>query len=144
MKRMPRVLENPVTFMKDLNNQGVLPERISAEPVPVAVAVSEKLLDPGSGKENLKPRMIVFGDTECISNADIIRNQVSFGWVASGLEWMAEKKGLIGPRPKETSSYAINPQKVNVQRTGLSARLANDAWHHGPGSGHLGCAAKNR
>jgi hypothetical protein len=111
-----RALENPVTFMKDLNNQGVLPDRISAEPVPVAVAVSEKLLDPGSGKENLKPRLIVFGDAECISNPDIVRNQVSFGWIASGLEWMAEKKGLIGPRPKETSSYAINPQVVNVPR----------------------------
>jgi hypothetical protein len=111
-----RALENPVTYLRELDNQGTLAARISAEPVPVALAVSEKLIDPGSGKENLKPRMIVFGDAECISNPDIVRNQVSFGWIASALEWMAERKGLIGPRPKETSSYTINPQVVNVQR----------------------------
>jgi hypothetical protein len=111
-----RTLENAPTYIRDLNSQGALPDRISAEPIPVAVAVSEKLIDPGSGKENLKPRMVVFGDAECISNPDIVRNQVSFGWIASALEWTAEKKGLIGPRPKEASSYTVNPQVVNVQR----------------------------
>ncbi len=105
--------------MKELDTKGVLLDRISAEPLPVAVAVSEKLLDPGSGKENLKPRLLVFGDAECLANYFIVRNDLSFAWTASALEWMAEKQGLIGPRNKETPSYSLNPLKVNMQRMQL-------------------------
>jgi hypothetical protein len=113
-----RVLENPVTYLKELDSQGTLVTRLSGDPIPVGVAVSEKLVDPGTGKENLKPRLVVFGDAECIGNFDIVRprNNPTFSWVASALEWMAEKKGLIGARPKETSSYSLNPQVVNLPR----------------------------
>src|SRR5205085_2076817 len=82
-----RALTNPVTFLKELDSQDILRARISPEPVPVAVAVSEKLLDPGSGKESLKPRLLVFGDAECIANYYINRNDLAFAWTASALEW---------------------------------------------------------
>jgi hypothetical protein len=111
-----RTLENPVSYLRELDSQGVLPARISAEPIPVAVAVSEKLIDAASGKESLKPRLLVVGDTEWISNNDILRSEVAFPWFGSALEWMSEKKGLIGPRTKESTSYTISPFKVNVDR----------------------------
>ncbi len=116
-----RALVNPVPYFKELIDQGVLQAKLSSEPLPVAVAVSEKLVEPGSGKESYKPRLTVFGDAEMLSNLDMVRGQaegsdLSYLWTASALEWMSEKKGLVGPRTKETSTYTINPQKVNVER----------------------------
>jgi hypothetical protein len=111
-----RVLADPLKFLKDLVEKDALPARVSAEPIPVAVAVSEKLVTPGGAKESLKPRLFVLGDAECLSNAEILQTEQSFPWFASALEWMSEKQGLIGPRAKETSSYTINPNVVNVSR----------------------------
>ena len=82
----------------------------SAEPLPVAVAVSEKLLDPGSGKERVKPRMIVFGDAEFISNLGLAtdRKDTNYSFFVSALEWMADRDAaFIGPRPKTTESFAL-------------------------------------
>jgi len=36
--------------------------------------------------------------------------------VASALEWMADKQGFVGPRPKETPTYNV---PVTVDRTRL-------------------------
>ncbi len=112
---------SPEKYVLDLARQGILKERISSEPIPVAVAVSDKLLDPGSGKESFKPRLVVFGDAEMISNAGIMDREaggdMAFAWTAAALDWLSAKKtGLGGPRPRETMSYTINPQKVNVNR----------------------------
>ncbi len=113
-----KALEDPVNFLEDLDKQGALDVRISPDPLPVALAVSEKLLDPGTGKETLKPRMMVFGDAECLTNYFFVRVQqgyFAYPWVTGGLEWMAEKPGLIGPRPLEAPSYTFGPT-VNVDR----------------------------
>jgi ABC-type uncharacterized transport system len=68
------------------------------EPLPVAVTVTE-----GVG-ELAKPRMVVFGDTEFIMNDERVL-QAYYDLVTSSLEWMAEKGGFIGPRPRESLSY---------------------------------------
>jgi len=117
-----QALTNPETYVRDIATQGVLKTRISSEPIPVAVAVSEKLLDPGSGKERLKPRIVVFGDAEFISNLDVISamrqgSDLAFDWTASILGWLSAKKtALTGPRTKESTSYTINPLQVDVER----------------------------
>jgi hypothetical protein len=96
-----------------------LRKRLSEEPLPVAVAVSEKLFS--SGKESFKPRLVVFGDAEFLDNLDVLLsktrgNDESYLWVTSALNWMSDKQGLIGPRTKETTSYTLNPRTVNVDR----------------------------
>src|SRR5262249_2805912 len=93
--------------------------RLSIEPLPVAVAVTEKQFVPGSTKETGKPRLVVFGDAEMISNAELSDRSgaLAYDWTTSALDWLsANKTGLVGPRTKEATSYSLNPQKVNVER----------------------------
>ena len=117
-----QALTNPIPFFNELARKGVLQTRLSAVPIPIAVAVSEKQLDPASGKESFKPRLVVFGDAEMVSNAEILRSQfqggdLCYAWTISALEWLAaNKSALIGPRAKAASSYSINPLTVDVQR----------------------------
>lgn len=117
-----RALGNPMSYVEELARQGALQARLSAEPIPVAVAVSEKLAGVGTVKESFKPRLVVFGDAEMISNLGLLQGRAEAGdlpyaWTASALEWVAEKKGgQVGPRPREATSYTINPQKVDVDR----------------------------
>jgi hypothetical protein len=68
------------------------------EPLPVAVTVTE-----GTG-ELAKPRMVIFGDTDFIMNDDR-RLAGLYDLVNSSLEWMAERGGYIGPRPREQATY---------------------------------------
>jgi hypothetical protein len=112
-----RALVNPGAFFKE---QGpALLERISETPLPVAVAVSEKLF--GTGEASFKPRLVVFGDAEFVDNAELSLskargNDQNFLWVTSALNWMSDRQGLIGPRSKETTSYSLNPLTVNTDR----------------------------
>jgi hypothetical protein len=112
-----RAFDQPVPYLSDLDDKGTYAPLVSPEPLPVAVAVSEKQIVPGSDKESLKPRLVVFGDADCISNFDLRRGQIAYGWTASALNWMAEKQGLIGPRTtKESTSFTLDPKTVNIER----------------------------
>jgi len=75
------------------------------EPIPVAVTVTE-----GSG-ESAKPRMVVFGDAEFLSNEDITLPsfEANYDLLASSIEWMSER-AFIGPRPKESPTFAFGPK----------------------------------
>jgi hypothetical protein len=82
-----RALASPITYAVELMRQGALETRLSGEPLPVAVAVSEKLMVPGSTKETFKPRLLVFGDAEMISNVGILQGRVqpgnvNYAWTA--------------------------------------------------------------
>jgi hypothetical protein len=61
--------------------------RRAKEPVSVAVAVSDK---------DNKPRMVVFGDTEFITNLDLAQSprDINYSMFASALDWMAEREDL--------------------------------------------------
>lgn len=72
------------------------------DPIPVAVTVTE-----GAG-EGGKPRMVVFGDAEFLSNEDLPVFETNYDVIASSIEWMSER-GFIGPRPKESSTYSFGP-----------------------------------
>jgi hypothetical protein len=72
---------------KDLLARGELRKKLTEER-PLVVGVSD---------EN-RPRMVVFGDTEFISN-DGMRDEGPYSLFISSLEWMSEHEALIGPQP---------------------------------------------
>lgn len=75
--------------------------------LPLAVAVSEAD----------KPRLLVFADTDFITNREMEESQtraMNYAFVASSLEWMSEREG-IGAPPKVTSTFQLSPE-VNVAR----------------------------
>jgi hypothetical protein len=115
----PAALRDPTRFEIDLWNDRSIRTRVATEPLNVAVAVSET--------KNDKPRLIVFGDTDFITNFDVSRSprDQNFALVQSGLEWMAEREGFIGPRPKETTLYAL---PVAERQDALSRMVHIPGW----------------
>jgi hypothetical protein len=99
----PYAIGDPGRYAKDLNADRSLRKRIMFEPLPIAVTVTE-----GTG-DTAKPRLAVFGDADFLSNFDISRGKGDqyYDLVAGTLEWMAEKQGFIGPRPRETPMYNV-------------------------------------
>ncbi len=84
------MFKNPYEVFDEIDQRGELVKRIREE-LPLVVAVSE----------DTRPRMVLFGDTEFISNAMIAGpNSINYSLFVSALEWMAEHEGLVGPQPK--------------------------------------------
>ncbi len=107
-----RALSIPLGYLIDLRNRNLLRSRLSKEPLPVAVAVSEQ----GSHPDDVaRPRLVVFGDTEFISNAGLAQNEMGYALFASALEWMSERQDFIGPRPRESQVYVLSP-KADLDR----------------------------
>jgi hypothetical protein len=76
-------------------------EMQARENIPVAVTVAESA--------GAKPRMVVFGDVEFITNFDIGGDDpTNYDMARSAIEWMSER-GFIGPSPKETSTFSLSP-----------------------------------
>jgi len=67
----------------------------SAKPIPIAVTV----------REGDKPRLVVIGDTDFISNANL--SDRSYGILASAIDWLSDRPG-VGARPKESSTYTLS------------------------------------
>jgi hypothetical protein len=67
----------------------------SPKPMPIAVTV----------REGDKPRLVVIGDTEFISNAGLTDS--AYGIFASALDWLSDRPG-VGARPKESSTYTLS------------------------------------
>jgi hypothetical protein len=90
-----------VRTIKDLQDDDRKRGEVGArEPASVAVAVADK---------DGKPRMVVFGDTEFITNLDISRGQrINYALTVSALDWMAERE-TIGTQPDERSTVALDP-----------------------------------
>jgi hypothetical protein len=75
-----------------------------AEALPIVVAVSEEAV---GGKET-KPRMVVFGDTEFISNVGM-RTQGrtdNYSLFVSALEWIGEHD-FVGPQPRTSTTVEM-------------------------------------
>jgi len=93
------VVKDPIRYLVELQDQGVLQER-AGSPLPLVVAISEE--DKG--------RLVVFGDAEFISNLGLAqdRSERNYSLFVSALEWMADRDAsFIGPRPKTTESFAL-------------------------------------
>jgi hypothetical protein len=91
-----------------LQTKGLL-AKVSKEPVTVAMAVSET--------EGSKPRMVVVGDTDFITNRQLMGSRtqaVTSAFVVNALDWMAEREGL-GIKAKVSPSVALD-QSVDTAR----------------------------
>jgi hypothetical protein len=69
----------------------------SAKPVPIAV----------TAREGDKPRLVVIGDTDFISNSSL--SDLSYNVLASSIDWLSDRPG-VGARPKESSTYTLSPK----------------------------------
>jgi len=111
-------------LQKDLNlhlrqmlNANTLMPRVSRDPVTVAVAVTEVEERKQDGEQVVKPRMVVVGDVECLTNIQLIRSPtklMNYSFAVSALEWMAEREN-IGAQPKVNTSFSID-QTVDSYR----------------------------
>jgi hypothetical protein len=108
-------------LIKDLSRRDALNDKVSHEPLPVAVAVSETL-PGGTGPHSVaqaeeKPRLIVFGNTGVVSN--YVMSEAAIGLYydlfASAIAWEREKPSNIGIEPKQRDYYTL-PSDANVSR----------------------------
>jgi hypothetical protein len=97
--------------------------KVSQDPLPVAVAVSEaspdEMFDPHRSLKQApdqKPRLIVMGDATFISNINMEQNETAgYDLFASCLAWLREKPNFIGIEPKKRDVYLLSTS-TNVTR----------------------------
>ena len=99
-------------LFKDLAIRGELRKKMTEE-LPIIVAVSD----------DVKPRMVVFGDTEFINNAQIGVG-ANYSVFVSALEWMAEHEGLGGV------GGLVGPQPVARETVEMPRKYAEDNFTH--------------
>ncbi|MBI3824081.1 MAG: Gldg family protein [Planctomycetes bacterium] len=86
----------------ELRQNRELEDAAAKEPISVAVAATDK---------DGKPRVVVFGDTEMITNYDMAASPtqlVNYSMTVSALEWMAGREE-IGTRPLERPDFTLDP-----------------------------------
>lgn len=112
VEKKVNVLKDPQRYMwLELQKDDMKLEKavVIDPPVPVAVAVTDS-----AGN---KPCMVVFGDTEFITNREVMTPGRSFrdtySMVVSSLEWMAEREG-IGALPKTSSTFQLGPEAMAI------------------------------
>jgi len=91
------LLGNLGAYLQSLRTSGKIREKISDEPVPVALAVSDR---------EQKPRMVVIGDGWFVSNV-LPPSAPYYDFLVSCMEWLVERPANIGIKPKESSSFAL-------------------------------------
>ncbi len=101
------VLRGVLQYLANLEDTGRLDSKKSKEPIPVVVAVSDR---------DGKPRMVVFGDARFASNRFVNTTAPYYDFLTSSIEWLAERPGNIGIRPRESTSFALQPENVNKAR----------------------------
>jgi hypothetical protein len=116
----------PARYVRDLreHHRKELAEKLSPEPIPVAVAVTEStrpvnpndphaFMNPASDQ---KPRLVVFGDATFACNAAVRQgNLMGADFLASSLAWLRERPEAIGIPPKKRGEYQMKPD-TNVGR----------------------------
>lgn len=98
----PQAVQFPAQYLRAIGRRELdMKPRFSRERLPVAVTVAN---DEG------KPRMVVFGDTDFISNESLAPNEqgeLNYSLFVSALEWMAERKGYLGPRARVSQTFSL-------------------------------------
>jgi len=113
---------DPRQLMEELDKRKELVDRLSMEPLPVAVTVTETQPGAGGGPHAMapseeKPRLIVFGDATLVSNRVMSDRSggAYYDLVSSALAWLRERPSNIGIEPKKSDVYVLN-QAANVSR----------------------------
>jgi hypothetical protein len=101
------VLRNLGAYLQNLAVEDKLDAKKSNEPIPVAVGVTDR---------GGKPRLAVFGDARFASNLFVRGPAPYYDFLTSTIEWLAERPENMGIRPRESTSYTIQPEAVNKQR----------------------------
>jgi hypothetical protein len=98
----PLVFSNVIAYLKqNMSSRQQIEAKALHEPLAVAVTVTE-----GTG-DLAKPRMVVFGDVDFITNEERQLGEF-YDLVTGSLEWMSERGGgYIGPRPREQATYKV-------------------------------------
>jgi hypothetical protein len=111
---------DPIPYITDMveNHPKALAAKLSQEPIPVAVAVTENtragnpsdphaFMNPASEQS---PRLVVFGDVTFASNVAMRQgNDWGADFLASSLAWLRERPEAIGIPPKKRGEYQMNP-----------------------------------
>jgi hypothetical protein len=117
----------PTQLVSDyLNNRPRdLDEKLSREPLPVAVVVTESgppdPSDPHAGFRGRpmgpqKPRLVVFGDATMASNVVMQSGRTEiYSLFSSSLAWLRERPGNIGIEAKKRNIFVLDA-KTNVSR----------------------------
>jgi hypothetical protein len=103
------VLQEPQRYMIELQqNKPRLRQAINQQAVPVAVAVRDTAGD--------KPCLVVFGDTEFITNREMAMSQSkqeAYSFAASSLDWLADREDLSGAPPNIRETYSLKPAAIS-------------------------------
>jgi hypothetical protein len=113
---------DPLQLLREFLQRGQLGPKLSDQPIPVVVAVSE-MMPGGSGPHAFmqsedKPRLVVFGDATWAGNRYMAENVAANGYYdlfASTLAWLREKPSNIGIEPKKRDFYTLGTE-ANVSR----------------------------
>lgn len=108
------IIENKVGLLKSssaifdyyVKNKDRILDMVQDKPIPIALAVTEE--------PNEKPRLVVFGDTEFITNSEFARSPTAqlgtnYSFLVSSIEWLAGREEMIGTQPKESLSFRLGP-----------------------------------
>ena len=100
-------VRNAWNYLAVLEREGRLEAKVSREPIPVAVAVSDR---------SRKPRMVVFGDARFASNRFVRHPARYYDFLTGSIEWLAERPQNIEIKPKESVAYTLQLDKINQSR----------------------------
>jgi hypothetical protein len=120
---MEENLSDPVKLANDYyHNRNELKNKLSREPLPVAVAVSESgasdTMDPTRrpAPSQSKPRLIVFGDATIACNEYMKGSRTDvYSLIASSLAWLRDRPENIGIEAKKREYYIMDPN-TNISR----------------------------
>jgi hypothetical protein len=97
------ILKDPQGHIAALAKDRVkLIRSFSQKPLPMVVAVKDAKTDKAS--------MVVFGDTEFITNRELATSQSrreAYSLAVSAMEWVQEREELMGVQPRENNSYSL-------------------------------------
>jgi hypothetical protein len=107
-----------------LTNRAESEKIVSKEPLPAAVMVTESAPVPpsmGAPPPPAKPRLVVIGDATLATNAMVSEQsgQPIFSFLASTLDWLAERPTSIGIESKDLPVYVMDPAAAEKASTRL-------------------------
>jgi hypothetical protein len=114
----PKWDANPSDMVRGLaRSEAAAVKRISREPLPMAVVVTEAN----------KPRLALFGNTNFVTNRNAAEESgrvSTFSLFASTLDWLSERPTSIGLEPRNLAVYSMAPTANGIRMILLPGVLA--------------------
>jgi hypothetical protein len=108
------MIKSPVAYVDFLAKRGLLQDKLSDEPLPVAVAVTDE-----NGR---RPRAIVLGDDYLITTSAFITNEpgqtTNYEFFRSCLEWLAGRETpMLGIPARDAKTYLLADNRSDFWMT---------------------------